>query len=176
MPLVRNFDLTDVTLSTAAAEAGPVGVSSPAGLLVHRYVFDLSTHTPLAVTDYTIFDPDSAVLPIMFFGAYLRWDLDDTEFDNGELGVGGSPGANNLIQANPVDQASNHLLWGPDPADPGGTSPLIDDLGSPLHPHFARGLSTDVGMPILLKVDASGATANPYSGKVMVYLLFASLA
>jgi len=175
MPLVQNFSLTDVTLSKETDEAGLNGVSSPAGLLVHRYVHDLSTQIPQSVNTYTMFDPDAAVLPIVFFGAYIRWDLGDTEADNTEVGMWGSGSPNNIIQANPIDQTTNHLLWGVDPDDPGLSSTLVDVLGVP-HTHFRRALSTTTGMPIILGVDTSGASANPYSGKIMAYLLFASLA
>lgn len=176
MPLIRDFGLTDVTLSTDGAEAGQFGVSSPAGLLVHRYVHDLSTQIPQSVNTYTMFDPGAAVLPIVFFGAFFRWDLDDVEADNTEVGIWGSGSPNNILAAGPIDQTSNNLLMGVDPTDPGLTSTIIDVLGVPAHPHFARALSTTTGMPIILGVDTSAAGSDPYSGKIMAYLLFASLA
>lgn len=179
MPKISGVSAADWQMGTVYGASGKTRLL---GVMRHRFELDLSTHPGGTDVKYNVFQWGANVAPIMLLYASFTWSLDDTNFDNGEIGIGSDVGANNIVEASPIDMAGNGTVYGADLTEPGATSLLIFNQGSTLHDHWAKALSGFAGLdPVILnpiKLNVVGSTANtsdPISGYIRVHLLWVSL-
>jgi len=162
---------------------GGAGKTRPMGVMRHRFELDLSTHPGGTDVIYEVFRWGLEVDPIMLLYASFTWNLADTNFDAGEIGIGSDGGANDIIPATPIDLAGNDSVIGSDIVlDIGPASLFVFTQGTVPHKHWTKplsgfaGLDPTVASPIKLNVVGSAAgTSDPITGYVRVHLLWASL-
>lgn len=180
MPKFSGVSIADWNMGSVY---GISGKTRPMGVFRHRYVLDLSTHPEGTDQIYDIFRWGGNLDPIVLLYASFTWSLDDTNFDNGEIGLGSDGGANDILAATPIDMAGNDSVIGADIVlDIGLASLLVFTQGTTPHKHWAKPLSgfaggdATIASPIKLNVVGSAASTNdPISGYIRVHLLWASL-
>lgn len=174
MPLFRNLRPDQaIVLPTIA---GPYGESRDAGLLIHRYTYDMSGQPSQTGNIVNIFEPSAAILPLVIFRVLLRWELDDANSDNTFVQIGGTTIDDLLRVGNFLDDDDNGTVWGRQANQSNTGTAMISSAGATSHEHWEHPTTVLVGTPLRMNVDTQFATAGPYSGKLYVNILYASLA
>lgn len=183
MPKIPNIGVRDFRMDPALF--GSEGETTLAGLMTHEAEVDLTSHSSLGVVSYDIFnpltsiDPLATAQPFLIWFAAFRWEMPDTASNGIIVSVGSNAATyDNLVTPNALLNTAQETR-GFRVFDQGALLKKQAGGGGG-HQHWQQATTTGgspspLGEPIRALVDASGAGAGPYTGKVFFYMLLLTL-